>query len=74
MHKPPTLISELKDLADTGVIRYNTNNQTFELKAGGDHQYLPLDVAELTDSLPEGSPSVQDITEIEHQLTDYLTA
>lgn len=74
MKNPPTIISELKDLADTGVIRYNFSRHSLELKAAGDHQYFLLDVTELTDSLPEGSPSAPDIASIELELINYLSS
>lgn len=69
-----TLLQELKDLADTGAIRYNPSTHTLELKAGGDSTYHTLNLLELTEPLPEGAPSTSDLDFLEKELHAYLAA
>lgn len=69
-----TLLQELKDLADTGAIRYNPHTHTLELKAGGDSTYHTLNLLELTEALPEGAPSIEELDTLEKELHTYLAA
>ena len=68
-----TLTKELHNLADDGVIRLNPTTGALELKAHNEDTYIPLNLAELTDALPEAPLNRTELNHLENELTTYLT-
>lgn len=68
-----TLTKELHNLADDGAIRLNPTTGTLELKAHNEDTYTPLNLAELTDTLPEAPLTLTELNHLENELTTYLT-
>ena len=68
-----TITKELHNLADDGAIRLNPTTGTLELKAHNEDAYTPLNLAELTDTLPEAPLNLTELNHLENELTTYLT-
>ena len=68
-----TLTKELHNLADEGTIRLDPTTGTLELKAHNEDTYTPLNLAELTDTLPEAPLTADQLTSLEEKLTNYLS-
>lgn len=66
------LTRQLLNLVDDGVIRRNPNDGTLEIKAHNEGSYNPLDLAELTDTLPEGPLSDDRLADLKADLTKHL--
>lgn len=67
------LTQQFLNLADDGTIRLSPETGTLEVKAHNEDVYSQLDLAELTDSLPEAPLSEGCLAELEAALIRHLS-